>query len=45
MDRGICIQRSRYVGTGAGGALRAVVFSTHSAEQIDRLIAELGALV
>ena len=45
MDRGICIQRTRYVGTGAGGALRAVVFSTHSAEQIDRLIAELGALV
>ena len=44
LDRGICIQRMSYVGTGAEGVLRAVVFSTHSDTQIDRLIAELGAL-
>lgn len=45
LDRGVCIQRMSYVGTGAEGVLRAVVFSTHSDAQIDRLIAELGALV
>ena len=28
-----------------GGALRIAVFATHTVEQIDRLIAELGALV
>lgn len=45
MDRGICIQRMSYVGTGAEGVLRAVVFSTHTNEQIDRLVAELKTLV
>jgi 8-amino-7-oxononanoate synthase len=45
MDRGICIQRTHYVGAGANGALRTVVFSTHTNEQIDRLLAELKALV
>ncbi len=45
MDRGICIQRLSYVGTGAEGVLRAVVFSTHTYGQIDRLLSELRALV
>jgi len=45
LDRGICIQRLNYVGTGAEGVLRAVAFSTHTTEQIDRLLAELKALV
>lgn len=45
MDRGICIQLSHYVGAGPSGVLRIVVFSTHTAEQIDRLIGELRALV
>ena len=45
LDRGVCIQRMSYVGTGAEGVLRAVVFSTHTPAQIDRLIAELRALV
>ena len=45
MRRGIAIQRTRYIGTGPDGALRAVVFSTHEAGQIDRLLEELKALV
>ena len=45
MDRGICIQRTHYVGAETEGVLRAVVFSTHTTEQIDRLLAELKALV
>jgi 7-keto-8-aminopelargonate synthetase-like enzyme len=45
MKRGICIQRTRYVGAGAEGALRAVVFATHTPEQIQRLLAELKTLV
>lgn len=45
LDRGICIQRSHYVGAGTEGVLRAVVFSTHTTEQIDRLLAALKALV
>ena len=45
MDRGIAIQRTRYVGAGPNGALRAVVFATHTAGQIDRLLGELKALV
>ena len=44
MDRGICIQRTHYVGAGIEGVLRVVVFSTHTTEQIDRLLAELRAL-
>jgi len=45
MKRGICIQRTRYVGAGQGGALRAVVFATHTPAHIDHLLAELGSLV
>jgi 8-amino-7-oxononanoate synthase len=45
LKRGILIQRSRYVGAGPNGALRAVVFSTHTPEQINHLISELKTLV
>lgn len=45
LKRGILIQRSRYVGAGPDGVLRAVVFATHTPEQIDRLLAELKTLV
>ncbi len=45
LDRGIAIQYTRYPGVGDEGALRTVVFSTHTAEQIERLIDELGRLV
>ncbi len=45
MERGIAIQHAQYAGVGAEGVLRAVVFSTHTREQIDRLIDELGRLV
>jgi 7-keto-8-aminopelargonate synthetase-like enzyme len=45
MERGIAIQRTRYVGAGPNGALRAVVFATHTPEQIARLLGELKALV
>jgi len=45
LERGIAIQHSHYAGVGAEGVLRAVVFSTHSPEQIQRLIEELGRLV
>jgi glycine C-acetyltransferase/8-amino-7-oxononanoate synthase len=45
LKREICIQRTRYVGAGPEGALRAVVFATHTTEQIQRLLAELKSLV
>lgn len=45
MNRGIAIQRTHYVGTGANGALRAVVFADHKPEQINRMLTELKALV
>ena len=45
MERGIAIQRTRYVGAGPNGALRAVVFATHTPEQIARLLGELKTLV
>jgi 7-keto-8-aminopelargonate synthetase-like enzyme len=45
MKRGIAIQRTRYVGAGPNGALRAVVFANHRPEQIDRLLGELKSLV
>jgi hypothetical protein len=45
MDRGICIQLSHYVGAGPAGVLRIVVFSTHTGEQIDRLLGTLASLV
>ena len=44
-NRGIAIQYIQYVGTGTEGVLRAVVFSTHTSEQIDSLMFELGRLV
>ncbi len=45
LKRGILIQRTRYVGAGPDGALRAVVFSTHTSGQIERLLNELKTLV
>ncbi len=45
LDRGIAIQYTHYPGVGDEGALRTVVFSTHTAEQIGRLIDELGRLL
>jgi len=45
MDRGICIQLSHYVGAGPAGVLRIVVFSTHTGDQIDRMLGALKALV
>ena len=45
MRHGICIQRARYIGGNSAGVLRVVVFSTHTPEQIRRLIGELGALL
>lgn len=44
-DRGIAIQRLNYAGGGAVGALRVVVFSTHTPEQINRLLDELKTIV
>jgi 7-keto-8-aminopelargonate synthetase-like enzyme len=45
MNRGIAIQRTRYVGAGPNGALRAVVFANHKPEQINRLLTELKSVV
>jgi 8-amino-7-oxononanoate synthase len=45
LKRGIAIQHSHYAGVGLDGVLRAVVFSTHTPEQIHHLIDELGRLV
>lgn len=45
MNRGIVIQLSHYVGAGPAGVLRAVVFATHTNEQIDRLLSALKTLV
>jgi 8-amino-7-oxononanoate synthase len=45
MNRGIVIQLSHYVGAGPAGVLRAVVFATHTNEQIDRLLSALKALI
>jgi 8-amino-7-oxononanoate synthase len=45
LKRGILIQRSRYVGAGPDGVMRAVVFSTHTSEQINHLLQELKTLV
>lgn len=45
MERGIAIQHVHYAGVGAEGALRAVVFSTHTDDQIAQLIDELRRLV
>jgi 7-keto-8-aminopelargonate synthetase-like enzyme len=45
LGRGIAIQHSHYAGVGVDGVLRAVVFSTHTPAQIQRLLDELGQLV
>jgi len=42
LERGICIQRAHHVGAGVEGVLRVVAFSTHTAEQINRLLEESG---
>jgi 7-keto-8-aminopelargonate synthetase-like enzyme len=41
----IIIQLINYVGAGDGGALRIVVFSTHTNEQIDNLVCELKRIL
>ena len=44
--RDICVAHvTRYSSTPAGGALRIAIFATHTAEQIERLVAEIAALV
>jgi len=45
LEGGIAIQHTRYPGVGDEGVLRMVVFSTHTKDQIQRLIDELGRLV
>jgi 8-amino-7-oxononanoate synthase len=45
MERGIAIQYTHYPGAGPDGVLRIVVFSTHTEEQIGRLIEELGRVL
>ena len=46
MERGIVIAFTReYAGVGKNGALRIAVFSEHTREMLDRLLAELSALV
>jgi len=44
-ERDICVAHvTRYSSTPAGGALRVAIFATHTAEQIDRLLAEVAVL-
>lgn len=44
--RDICVAHvTRYSSVPPGGALRIAIFATHTAEQIDRLVFELGRLV
>jgi glycine C-acetyltransferase/8-amino-7-oxononanoate synthase len=50
LDRGIAVSRyysgaESYSSVPEGGAVRIAVFSTHTKEQIDRLAAEIAALV
>ncbi len=45
LNRGILIQRLNYAGGGPLGALRVVVFSTHTPEQINRLLDALKTVV
>lgn len=45
MKKGILIQFIQYVGAGDSGALRIVVFSTHTNDQIDNLIDELRKII
>lgn len=45
-ERDVCVAHvTKYSSTPAGGALRIAIFATHSREQIERLAAELGALL
>lgn len=44
--RDICLAHvTSYSSTPPGGALRIAIFATHTTEQIDRLVAELGRLL
>jgi 8-amino-7-oxononanoate synthase len=44
--RDICVAHvTRYSSTPPGGALRIAIFATHTPEQIDRLLFELGSLM
>jgi 8-amino-7-oxononanoate synthase len=44
-ERDICVAHvTRYSSTPTGGALRVAIFATHTAEQIDRLLAEVASL-
>lgn len=45
MKKEILIQFIQYVGAGDSGALRIVVFSTHTNDQIDNLIDELRKII
>ena len=45
LKKNIVIQFIQYVGAGDSGALRIVVFSTHTPEQIDNLIYELKRII
>ncbi len=45
MKRDIVIQYIQYIGTGEDGALRIVVFSSHTSEQIDNLVYELKKII
>ncbi len=45
-DRDLCVAHvTSYTSTPPGGALRIAIFATHTAPQIERLIAEIGALL
>jgi hypothetical protein len=46
LARDICVAHvTRYSSTPPGGALRIAIFATYSVAQIDRLVAEVGALL
>lgn len=45
LKKNIVIQFIQYVGAGDSGALRVVVFSTHTNEQIDNLLDELKRII
>jgi glycine C-acetyltransferase/8-amino-7-oxononanoate synthase len=45
-EQGIAVTHVRsYTSTPAGGALRIAIFATHSFEQIDRLIEQVGRFI
>ena len=45
-ERDICVAHVRnYSSTPPGGALRIAIFATHTFEQIDRLVGEMGILI